>query len=316
MKKKTALIFGITGQDGAYMAQLLIKKKYIVHGISRGKNYKNLKILNLLSKIKLHIFPKMNELEIFNLLKKNFSEIYFLGGQSSVRESFSKRIETYDSQINPLKVILDYLVQQKGSKSKLLYAGSSEMYGNINYKKKIVEEDKKKPASPYGLSKFIGYEIIKSYRKMFQLPICTAILFNHESLLRSESFIFKKIVSGADKILNNDRVRLTVGNITVKRDWGWGPEYMVGCHKILKSKKIDDYIIATGKTVSLKKIIELCFKQYDLNWKKYTIVNKRKYRKFEIKENYSNTTKIKKNINWYPKNYYLSVIKKLMCQKL
>ena len=316
MKIKTALIFGITGQDGVYMAQLLIKKNYIVHGISRGKNYKNLKTLGLLSKVKLHIFPRMNGLKIFTLLKKNFNEIYFLGGQSSVSDSFSKRIETYDSQITPLKIILDYLVQQKGTKSKFLYAGSSEMYGNINYKKKIVEDDKKKPVSPYGLSKFIGYEIIKSYRKMFQIPVCTAILFNHESFLRSESFIFKKIINGTEKIFKNNKARLTLGNIEVKRDWGWGPEFMIGCHKILNSRMIDDYIIATEKTISLKKIIELCFKKYDLNWKKYTIISKKKYRKFEIKENYSNTSKIKKNINWHPKNYCLSVIKKIINQEL
>ena len=309
--KKKALIFGITGQDGSYMAKLLIEKNYSVHGICRKKNHKNLKALNLLTKVNLYIFPKLNELKIYQLLKKNFSEIYFLGGQSSVNDSFLKRVETYESQISPLKVILDYIVQQKGAKSKFLYAGSSEIYGNANYNKKLTEDDKKKPVSPYGLSKLIGYEIIKSYRTMFNIPVCTAILFNHESPLRPEKFVFKKIINSVEKVRKNNKVRLRMGNIEVKRDWGWGPEYMMGCHKILNSKKIDDYIIATGKTIALKKIIEECFKKYDLNWKKYTIIEKQKYRKFEIKENYSSIKKLKKNINWFPKNDYMSVIKKL-----
>ena len=309
--KKKALIFGITGQDGSYMAKLLIEKNYSVYGICRKKNYKNLKALNLLTKVNLYILPKLNELKIYQLLKKNFNEIYFLGGQSSVIDSFLKRVETYESQISPLKVILDYIVQQKGAKSKFLYAGSSEIYGNANYNKKLTEDDKKKPVSPYGLSKLIGYEIIKSYRTMFNIPVCTAILFNHESPLRPEKFVFKKIINSVEKVRKNNKVRLRMGNIEVKRDWGWGPEYMMGCHKILNSKKIDDYIIATGKKIALKKIIEECFKKYDLNWKKYTIIEKQKYRKFEIKENYSSIKKLKKNINWFPKNDYMSVIKKL-----
>ena len=309
--KKKALIFGITEQDGSYMAKLLIEKNYSVYGICRKKNYKNLKALNLLTKVNLYILPKLNELKIYQLLKKNFNEIYFLGGQSSVIDSFLKRVETYESQISPLKVILDYIVQQKGAKSKFLYAGSSEIYGNANYNKKLTEDDKKKPVSPYGLSKLIGYEIIKSYRTMFNIPVCTAILFNHESPLRPEKFVFKKIINSVEKVRKNNKARLRMGNIEVKRDWGWGPEYMTGCHKILNSKKIDDYIIATGKTIALKKIIEEFFKKYDLNWKKYTIIEKQKYRKFEIKENYSSIKKLKKNINWFPKNDYMSVIKKL-----
>jgi len=253
--KKKALIFGITGQDGSYMAKLLIEQNYSVHGICRKKNHKNLKALNLLTKVNLYILPKLNELKIYQLLKKNFSEIYFLGGQSSVNDSFLKRVETYESQISPLKLILDYIVQQKGVKSKFLYAGSSEIYGNANHNKKLTEDDKKKPVSPYGLSKLIGYEIIKSYRTMFNIPVCTAILFNHESPLRPKKFVFKKIINSVEKVWKNNKARLRAGNIEVKRDWGWGPEYMTGCHKILNSKKIDDYIIKTGKTIALKKEI-------------------------------------------------------------
>ena len=312
MYKKTALIFGITGQDGSHMAKFLVQKKYSVHGTCRGNNYKNLIKLNLLKKINLHIHKKFNDKKLLKLLKKNFDEIYFLGGQSSVSESFKKRAETYDSQIQPLKNILDFITFQKNKKSKFLYAGSSELFGNINKKKKIKVDSKKKPLSPYGMSKFISYEIIKSYRKMYKLPICTAILFNHESHLRAEQFIFKKIVNNIKKIKINEDNKLKVGNINIKRDWGWAPEYMRVCHKILNSKKIDDYIIATGKTVSLKKIIILFFKKFNLDWKKYTIIDKSNFRNFEIKENYADISNIKKNINWKPVNDYRNVIQKLI----
>ena len=149
------------------------------------------------------------------------------------------------------------------------------MYGNYNGKKKIKENDIKQPESPYGLSKLISYEIIKSYRQMYNLPVCSAILFNHESPLRTERYVFKKIVNGVKKIRDNKIKKIYLGNINIKRDWGWAPEYMIGCNKILNSKKIDDYIIATGKTVSIKKIIQIAFSNYKLNWKKYVHVVKK-----------------------------------------
>ncbi len=133
--KKKALIYGITGQDGSYLAKYLLSKHYNVSGISRKKNYINLNKLKIKKKINLFVFKQFNTKKIFNLLKKNFSEIYFLAGQSSVKNSFEKRLETYESQNLPLKIILDYIVSQKGKKTKFLYAGTSEMFGNINKKK-------------------------------------------------------------------------------------------------------------------------------------------------------------------------------------
>lgn len=310
--KKTVLIFGINGQDGSYLAKKLIEKKYSVYGITRNKNYENLFRLNILKKIRLFNYSNFNDKKIKKLLKKNFNEIYFLAGQTSVKVSFLKRILTYESNIEPLKNILDYIVNQKGKKTKFLYAGSSEMFGNINKKKKINEKSKKKPMSPYGMSKLIGYEIIKSYRLIYNIPVCTAILFNHESPLRKKSFVFKKIVDQVKKIKINNKLKLKIGNIKIKRDWGWGPEYMSGCHKILNSKKIDDYIIATGQTVSLKRVIDHSFKKFNLNWKDFTVIEKKIFREFEIKENYASIAKLRKYIKWYPKNNYMSVIRNLL----
>tara|TARA_Y100000590_G_C15530316_1_gene942894 strand:- start:149 stop:1090 length:942 start_codon:yes stop_codon:yes gene_type:complete len=307
--RKKALIFGATGQDGSYLCKYLIKKNYIVHGICRKKNYINLKKLNLIKKINLHIFSNSNKLKILKILRKNFDEIYFLSGQSSVKDSFKKENETYESQIKPLKIILNYIKMQKNKKSKFLYAGSSEMFGNV--KGRIKEQSIKKPISPYGLSKLIGYEIIKSYRQMYKLPICTVILFNHESPLRTQKYVFKKIIEGVKKINSKKIKKLSFGNLKIKRDWGWAPEYMIGCNKILNSNKIDDYIIATGKTISLEKLVYLCFKKYNLNWKKYISIDKKKYRTHELSENYADITKIKKNINWKPNYKYKDIIEKL-----
>ena len=166
------------------------------------------------------------------------------------------------------------------------------------------------------MSKLIGYEIIKSYRSIYKIPVCTAILFNHESPLRSKNFVFKKVIDSAKKIKIDQKLKLKVGNINIKRDWGWGPEYMVGCHKILNTKKIDDYIIATEKTVSLKQIINFSFNKVNLNWKNHTIIDKKNFRKFEIDENYSSTRKLKKNIKWFPKYKYKDVINNLLKIKI
>jgi GDPmannose 4,6-dehydratase len=316
MKTKTALIFGVTGQDGSYLASYLIKKKYKVSGIYRRKTFINLKKLNLLKKIDLKLVKNIEKKSIKKILENNYDEIYFLSGQSSVTLSFDKSAETYESQIEPLKVILDYITNQKNKKTKFLYASSAEIFGNINNKKKVNEKSKKKPISPYGLAKLIGYEIVKSYREMYKIPVCTAILFNHESSLRHNNFIFKKIINNLQKIKRNDQHKLMVGNIEIKRDWGWAPEYMEACYKILASKELTDYIIATEKTIKLKKVISLFFKNYGLNWKKYTILNKKYYRSFEIKENYADTKKIRNNLKWKPKFTYLDIIKKLINKEI
>jgi GDPmannose 4,6-dehydratase len=192
MIRKKALIYGVTCQDGIYLAKYLIENKYTVHGICKHKKFKNIKNLNILKKIKVNIFPKFNKKKLANLLKKNFNEIYFLGEETSI-----KNTEIYNNEIAPMKVILDVIVLQKNKKSKFLYRASSKMYGNINYKKKFNLMDKKKPITPHGLSKFIGYEIIKSYRKMFNLPVCTAIFFKQEH---------EKIANRFHKILNLKKI--------------------------------------------------------------------------------------------------------------
>ena len=185
------------------------------------------------------------------------------------------------------------------------------MFGQKKRGYKIKENDEKNPLSPYGLSKMISHEIIKEFRITHKLPVCSAILFNHESNLRPKDYVLKKIILFVKKIKSNKLKKLNIGDINVKRDWGWAEDYMTACNLILSRNKIDDYIIATGKTTSLRKMIELIFKKNNMDWKKYIKINKSFFRKFEIKENYANISKIKKSLGWTPKNFYYDIISKI-----
>ena len=309
--KKKALIFGITGQDGAILSSILLKKNYAVHGICRKNKYLNLLKLNIKKKIKLYLLKNNNRSNILKILNKDFNEIYFLGGQSSVFNSFSAIQETYESQIQPIKIILNFILKQRGKKSKFLYAASSEMFGQKKKREKLKENSIKDPVSPYGLSKLISYEIIKQYRNTYDLPVCSAILFNHESQLRPKEYVLKKLISNILKIKLKKKNKLSIGNINIKRDGGWSEDFMKACNLILKKNKIDDYIIATGKTVSLKTMIKLAFKNQNLDWKTHTKIDKNLYRKFDIKENYADISKIKKVLKWKPKNYYKDILLKI-----
>ena len=306
--KKKILIFGITGQDGSNLAKLYIKKKCIVHGISRKKRrrFKNLIKLNIFNKVKIFKIDKDFSV-LKKILKFNYDYIYFLGGQSSVIKSYIDfEYETYDSVINPLRIILEFIRKQK-KKSKFMFSASSEIFGS-NYKKKLKVNSTKNPLSPYGLSKLIGFEIVKSYREMFNLPFFSIIFFNHESNLRGDDYVIKKISNYLrDKKFKKNQ-KLKLGDINVIRDWGWAPEYMEILSKIMNKRNIDDYIIATGKSVPLKKIIKTFFNQYNLNYKKYIVIKKDYIRKFEVKENYADIKKLKKELNLKPAITYKQLV--------
>ncbi len=312
---KKILIFGISGQDGSYLADYLIKKKkYKIYGISRKKNISSLKKLKISNKIKILTLTKNSyQKKLKKILKLNFHDIYFCGGQSSVKDSFFlKEYETYESQILPVKIILEYIRNQK-KKSKFLYFASSEIFGDKK-KKKIKENDTKNPLSPYALAKLASFEMIKSYREMFGIPVFNVILFNHESPLRDKRFVIMKLILAIKKIKKNkDKIRM--GNINVSRDWGWAPEYMQGCYKLMKSKGIEDYIIATGETVPLKKVLNMIFKIKNLNWKRYISYDYKNLRRTDIKENFANISKIQKKIKWKPKVKIREIVKKLYNHK-
>ena len=302
--KKKILIFGITGQDGAYLANIYLNKGFNVHGTSRlKKNWgKNLECLNIKNKVKVFKLPS-DSIKIRKLLNRNYSNIFFLGGQTKVSSSFQKlEYDTYDSQILIIKEILEFIRLQKQKKTKFLFGCSSEIFG-YQKKKKLSETSDKFPQSPYGLSKLIGYEIIKSYREMFKIPVFSLIYFNHESNLREDTFVLKKVKNFLINLNSkkNSINKLYLGNIDILRDWGYSKEYMEITYKIMSSKYFEDFVIATGKTIKLRKLIYLFFKKHNLNYKSFISIDKKLYRRFDIKENYSNINKLKKIFNTKPK---------------
>jgi GDPmannose 4,6-dehydratase len=304
--KKKALIFGVTGQDGSYLADLLLKKKYQVFGVSRKKNYNkiNLKKLNI-SSLKIFNINYENFNDVCNLIRKTkCSEIYYLSGQSSVYKSFFYPLQAYESNINGLVNILESCRIIK-KKIRLYNACSSEIFGTNKKIIKFSESSPVFPVSPYALSKLVGLRVAKSYREMFGVQVSSGILFNHESPLRSKKFIIKKIIDSVKNIIKNKNSSLKVGNINIYRDWGWAPDYVYAMWLILQKKKPKDFIIGSGKLTSLRHILKYCFNKKKLKWTKHVKIDKSLCRVHEIKKISANYTLAKKELNWKPtKNIY------------
>lgn len=298
---KKALIIGISGQDGPYLAKFLIKKKYFVTALYRKRpnNFINLKRLRV-QKIKLLNLNYLNFKKLFIFLKKNrFSEIYFLSGQSSVFKSFSRPIETYKSNITGILNILESCRILK-LKTKIFNASSGEIFGNQKINK-FNENSEFDPVSPYGLSKMISLEITKIYRLMFNMKACSGIMFNHESSLRKKNFVIKKIIAEIKKIKKNRKHKLKIGNLNIFRDWGWAPEYVFAMWLMLNSKNFKDYVIGTGNKISIKKIIFYLFKKNQLSTKKNITISKYLKRKYEIQSNCADPRSIQNDLGWKSK---------------
>ena len=313
--KKKALIIGISGQDGTYLADYLLKKNYNVFGVSRSttkkKNFKVLKI-----KKKIHIY-KSNLIK-FDEVKKiiklsDCEEVYFLGGQTFPSKSTQLSFETIYSNTIPIFNILETIRISK-KRIKLFNASSSEIFGNT--KSKLFEDSKKDPINIYGLSKLISFRIVEFYRKNYNLFACSTINFHHESILRKNDFVIKKIINGARNIQSKKKKNLYLGNIRVIKDWGWAPEYVSLFYKILKRKKPEDFILATGKSVKLQYVIKKVFGHFNLNWKKHVKIDKNLVRKKDFHSTYANPAKIKKKLKWKTQNYIEDILIKLIKGKL
>jgi len=313
--KKKALIFGINGQDGSYLARFLNIKNYKVYGTSRKKRkFLNLKKLNLNNKLTVFKVNPANAEEVKSVIKKTrCNEIYYFSGISSVNHSFYKPFETMNENTIGLFNILESC-RELNFKGKIYNAGSSECFGNST--KKINELTPFNPVSPYGLSKVICHYLIKSYRENFGLWCCTGFSFNHESLLRTENFILIKIINTVKKIATNPKYRLRIGDINISRGWGWAPEFVEIFWKILQLKKPEDFIIGTGEKKKLKDLINYIFRKYNLNYKKYIILDKKFLRKNDIKQNCADNYKLLKTLKLKELKKCNFVIDKIFKNKL
>ena len=314
MKNNSALIFGITGQDGSYLSKLLLSKNFKVFGTTRKlkkkyPNFEKLKLNN--SKIKIFSLTKTSEGKITKIINKiNCTHIFYLSGISSVAVSHIYRKKTLLVNTAGLVDILESCRKIK-RKIKIYNASSSECYGNQE-NKKINELTKFKPGSPYALSKVINYHITKNYRDNLGMWIANGISFNHDSPLRPNNFVFKKIINGIKKIENKKIKYLELGNLNISRDWGWAPEHIKYIYKIIMKKNPSDYVIGTGTTTKLKVILKKIFKIKKLSLKKNLKINKKYFRPNDIISNCANIKKLKKDFNDYPNTNIDTIIEKFL----
>ena len=300
--KRKALICGVSGQDGTYLADLLLQKGYEVFGGSRdaqASSFDNLKRLNLLEKINILSINLHDFRSVFQTIKKiKPDEIYNLAGQSSVALSFEQPVETMESISSGTLNILE-AIRFSEEKIRFYNAGSSECFGNVSTP--VNEMTPFRPRSPYAVAKSTAFWYVSNYREAYNMFACTGILFNHESPLRKERFVTKKIITTAFKISKGIDIKLNLGNINIQRDWGWAPEYVNAMWLMLQLDNPDDFIIATGKTTSLKEFINITFKSLGLNWKDHVIFDTELIRPTDINLGLANPNKAKNILNWEAK---------------
>ncbi len=331
MSKRKALITGICGQDGTYLAKFLLEKGYLVEGGDKYKNRQNLwrlKKLNLINKIKILKIDLLDEKLINQIVKKGkYDEIYNLAAQSFVDKSYTEPI--YTSNVNAIGVIqILEAIRKFSNKTKFFQASSSEMFGNIKPKLKN-ENTIFQPVSPYAVSKLYAHSMINVYRNVHNIFCCSGIMFNHESPLRDDLFVTQKIIKNLIKIKYKKIKYLNLGNIYVQRDWGYAINYVEAMWKMLQYKKPDDYVISTGKTYSVKTFVNKVAKyiNLDLIWigkginekgldkksKKIIIkIDQKLFRPSEINYIIGDPSKAKKILKWSPKTDLDDLIK-IMC---
>ena len=315
--KKTAIIFGITGQDGAYLSHFLLQKGYKVIGTTRNKLSKNLYRLK-----KLKILKRVNILKgvatdlnfCKKILNSKINEIYYLAGDSSVIKSFETPEISLKSNTEGILNILRILKLKK-YKTKLFNAGSGQFYGD-NKKNFYNIHSKIEPQSPYGVSKAAAYWLIKIYREKYDIYCCSGILFNHESPLRSEEFVTKKIVDTALKIKRKKSIKLRLGNVDIFRDWGWAPDYVKAIWLMMQRNKPRDFIIGSGQTHSLKDFVNEVFKYLDIS-KKNLKTNVSKYkRKIDLRGYKANIKDTRRILKWEPKLKFKTIVHKMINNEL
>jgi len=303
--KKKALITGITGQDGSYLAEFLLKKKYEVHGLVRrvaleNKNHRYWRIQNIESNITLHSASLESYASIVKIIEKiKPNEIYHLGAQSYIDYAFKDEFSTLNTNINGTHYILS-AIKDFSKKSKFYFAGSSEMFGKVQ---QIPQTEKTPfyPRSTYGISKVTGFDLTRNYREAYNLFCASGILFNHESPRRGFEFVTRKISHTVARIKHGLDKNLYLGNLDSKRDWGHARDYVEAMWLMLQQKQPQDFVIATGKQYSVRDFARAAFKYAGLNYKDYVKVNEKLKRPAEVDTLLGSYKKAKKILNWEPK---------------
>jgi GDPmannose 4,6-dehydratase len=310
---KRALITGITGQDGSYLAEFLLEKGYEVHGIVRRVAIEDVehrlwRIRHILDKIVLQPASMESYASIFNVVDKlRPDECYHLAAQSFVSYSFEDEFSTINTNINGTHFVLS-AIKEKAPKCKFYFAGSSEMFGLVKESPQN-ENTPFHPRSPYGISKVAGFDLTRNYREAYNLFACSGILFNHESPRRGYEFVTRKISNAVAKIKLGLSKELKLGNLEAKRDWGFAGDYVKAMWLMLQQDQPDDYVIATGETHSVKEFVELAFNHVGLDYEDYLRVDEIFYRPAEVHLLMGDYRKGKKILGWEPTVHFEELVK-------
>jgi GDPmannose 4,6-dehydratase len=303
MSQRKALITGITGQDGSYLAELLLSKGYEVHGLVRrvalqDSTHRLARLAGFLDKIKLHAGSLESFPSIYQILSKlRPDECYHLAAQSFVSYSFDDEFSTLNSNINGTHYLLA-AVKDLAPGCRFYFAGSSEMFG------KAVEVPQREttrfhPRSAYGISKVAGFELTRNYREAYQMFACNGILFNHESPRRGFEFVTRKITSHVARIAAGQATELRLGNLAAKRDWGHARDYVEAMWRMLQQDHPDDFVIATGETHSVQEFAELAFRYAGLDYQDYVVIDKDYYRPAEVDLLVGDPAKASAELGWH-----------------
>jgi GDPmannose 4,6-dehydratase len=311
---KKALIIGISGQDGAYLAQLLLNNGYEVHGTSRDaelSGFTGLKKLELFDRVILHSMSLVDFRSVMqNILQIEPDEIYNLAAQTSVQLSFAQPVEALESILIGTQNILEVLRFHK-LPIKFYNACSSECFGDTG-EIAANEDTPFRPRSPYAVAKSAAYWQVANYREAYGMFSCSGILFNHESPFRPLRFVTRKIINAACRINKGEALKLELGNVNVRRDWGWAPEYVDAIYRILQQPTPGDFVIATGKNASLEDFVKIAFEQLNLDYREHLIINEKFVRPSEINFSLGNPRKAEEVLGWKAQSGLTDIIRRMI----
>ena len=318
--KKIALITGITGQDGSYLAELLLEKGYVVHGLVRRVAAENefhrfWRLKHFINKINIHSGSLESYASIINIITKiKPNEIYHLGAQSYIDYAFKDEFSTLNTNINGTHFLLS-AIKEFTPKTKFYFAASSEMFGRVREMPQN-ELTPFYPRSTYGISKVAGFDLTRYFREAYNLYCCSGILFNHESPRRGFEFVTRKITYSVARIKLGKQKDLKLGNLKAKRDWGHAKDYVKAMWLMLQNKKPEDFVISTGKQFSVEDFAKLAFKEVGLNYKKYIKIDKKLYRPSEVDSLLGNCKKAKIKLKWKPEYDFQKLVKDMVKEDL
>lgn len=297
--RRCALIFGVCGQDGAYLARFLLERGYTVHGTTRdlgGASFSALEALGVRERVALHAVAPQDAAAVAAVIAAVApEELYHLAAQSSVGLSFERPAAAFDSILTSTLNILEAM-RYRAPAARLFHASSSEVFGDTG--PAATETTPLRPGSPYAVAKAAAHWLVAGYRASYGLHAGSGILYSHESPLRPEGFVTRKIIRGAVAVARGEADRLELGNLAVARDWGWAPEYVEAMWRMLQQETADDYILATGRTATLEEFVGLAFAHFGLDWRAHVVRTAASLRPSDVQVSRGDPSKARERLGW------------------